>query len=104
MTKTITLRITATETRPMPADRPGDFAGFRYRLTAPSGASADSETTTETFWMFGDAAPGVYVASVAAVDASGNVLADPVTVEVFVGDGPALRTFLAPLGLAYEVA
>jgi hypothetical protein len=102
--KNVTLSITATEQRPMPPDTERAFAGFRFRLTAASGASAASDITQETVWTFGGAKAGVYQASVVPVDQAGEPLMAEVSIEVVVTDAPAARTYPAPLGLSYVLS
>lgn len=96
MTKTITLNLT-TQDRPLPSG--ATFAGFKFRLTAASGASAE-QITSETVVSFGDATPGTYTASVEAVDQTGQALGDPIVIRVDVAADPVPLTYPAPVGLS----
>lgn len=96
--KTVTLSIGSVQDTVLPEGK--TFSGFKFTLAAP-GADPASVVTTETSVSFSDAAPGTYLASVAAVDQDGNVLGAESTVEVVVPEDPK---FPQPLALTASVA
>lgn len=98
--KSVILTITNTVERDLPQDR--SFAGFRFRLVAPSGAQAE-DTVPDLTLTFAAVPPGVYAASVVPVDAQGVPLDDGVTIQVTVPADSGARLYRSPAGLAAEI-
>lgn len=98
--KTVTLTLAGTLETALPAGK--TFAGFKFSLGVKDAADPPAEVQTqETTVQFSDAAPGTYVATVAAVDQDGAPLGPVQSIEVVVPDTPS---FPAPTGLSATVA
>ena len=105
-----TVRLKFAKTVSVPRPLTGDmvpFAGFRFELTAPSGASSSSEVTLASSWDFPGALPGTYKASLFIVDQRGQTIGEPLSITVTVpvdegGGGGGMETYLQPQGFGFE--
>lgn len=84
MAKTVTLSIT-TKAQDFPATT--TFSGFKFTLRSAGGAAAQQIVQTLVA-QFTSVPPGVYEASVEALDGNNNTIGAPVTVSVTVPADP----------------
>ena len=91
----------ATEPRPLPSSVP--FGGFKFTLKrVASGNEVTTDPVLESTYIFPNAAPGEYTASVVAVDANGTQLGEGVAISVVVPE-VGVTMYDHPTGLSYEI-